>query len=268
MKRLVRASMLLALLVAPCLALDVPSPGGWTALEGEYRYGRETLWEYINGAAELFLNYQFTELVAMDFERGEAMITVCVYDMGFPIDAYGIFEAEKPKDAEIESGVGAAAVLQPPYQGLMIKDRYYVKIEVGGGDLDEASLLKALIDVAAALPGDESLPTELTNLPTEGRVPGTVAFAGSNYLGFADLSGCLHAEYEGGHQFFVMRPSSAFLRNERGKWTVTENGPHLTFVREIPYRGLVVLMGDKEQLVGVSGVKTMEEATDLLVGLH
>ena len=39
--------------------LHVPVPAGWTAVDQEYRFGRDDLWEYINGAAELFLTYRF-----------------------------------------------------------------------------------------------------------------------------------------------------------------------------------------------------------------
>lgn len=248
--------------------LHVPVPEGWTPLDETYRYGRETLWEYINGAAELFLNYRFRELAVADFEQGDVMLTVSVYDMGFPIDAFGIFETETPAKAEAQADVGAAAVLQPPYQGLMIKNRFYVKIEAGGGDVSAEALRSALRDVAAGLPGDDGLPPELEALPDDGRVPGTVAFAGANYLGFEDLGGCLYADYEGGdgdvYRLFVMKPSAAFLRNERGKWTRTERDGRLMFAREIPYRGVVVLMGDEARLIGVSGVEGIEAATDLL----
>jgi len=246
----------------------VPVPGGWTAVDETYRYGRETLWEYINGAAEQFLNYQFTELAVVDFEQGDAMLTVCVYDMGFPIDAFGIYETEKPARAEVLTDVGSAAVLQPPYQGLLIKDRYYVKIEAGGGDVTAESLRAALRDVAAALPGEAGLPPELSALPEPDRLPGTVAYAGSNFLGFEDLAGCLYADYDGGdddgYRLFVMKPSSVFLRDEGGRWGRTERDGRLTFTRRVPYRGVVALTGDANRLLGVCGVETLERAMELL----
>jgi len=36
------------------------------------------------------------------------------------------------------------------------------------------------------------------------------------------------------------------------------------FTREVPYRGVVVLMGDTQQLIGVSGFEEGEQATALL----
>ncbi|MCP4573681.1 MAG: hypothetical protein GY838_15085 [bacterium] len=272
MKRTILCLVLLVVAAQSALAqlpqLHVPAPASWTAVDQEYRFGRDSLWEYINGAAELFLTYRFSELVVADFELGDAALTVSVYDMGGKLDAYGVYETEKPRDAELLADAGAAAVLQPPYQGLFIKDRFYVKIEAGGGDVTAEVLGAAMRDVAAALPGDDSLPPELSALPETGRVPGTVAFAGSDFLGFEDLKGCLYADYRGEdgaeYRLFVMTPSAEFLGNADGKWERSEADGRLRFSRSIPYRGVVVLVGGEDRLVGVSGPTEIEAATKLL----
>ena len=80
--------------------IHVPVPGGWTAVDQEYRYGRDNLWEYINGAAEIFLTYRFRELIVADFEQGDMALSVSVYDMSRPLDAFGVYESEKPAEAE------------------------------------------------------------------------------------------------------------------------------------------------------------------------
>ena len=278
MKRTVLISVLVMMTIGavPLMAqppeVHVPVPDGWTLVDQEYRYGRDNLWEYINGAAELFLTYRFRELIVADFEQGEAAITVSVYDMSGPLDAFGVFETEKPDKAEVLADDGAAAVLQAPYQGLMFKDRFYVKVEAGGGDVSAESLGGAMKEVAEGLPGEAGLPPQLAVLPEEGRVPGSVAFAGGNFLGFEDLRSCLYADYKVGdgddYRLFVMKPSAAFLRNEGGKWAQSEQDGQMLFSRFIPYSGVVVLMGDKERLVGVSGLEEVKSATELLVSLQ
>lgn len=278
MKRAVLISVL-ALLTAgtiPALAqppeVHVPVPEGWTLVDQEYRYGRDNLWEYINGAAELFLTYRFRELIVADFEQGDEAITVSVYDMGRPLDAFGVFETEKPDKAEVLADVGAGAVLQAPYQGLLFKDRFYVKIEAGAGDVSAEKLGGAMKDVAAGLPGDGGLPPQLAALPEEGRVPGSVAFAGGNFLGFEDLRSCLYADYKGAadqeYRLFVMKPSAAFLRNDNGKWNQSEQDGQMLFSREVPYSGVVVLRGGEERLIGVSGLEDVKSATKLLTSLQ
>jgi len=248
--------------------VGVPVPEGWTAVDEEYRFGPDNLWEYINGAAELFLTYGFQELVVLDMEMGDSALSVSVYDMGQPLDAFGIYESEKPADGAGLEGVGAAAVLQPPYRGLLLKDRYYVKVEVGGGDVDAPALEAAMRDIATGLPGSDDLPAALLALPSKGRKPGTVAYTGSSFLGIDDLEACLHADYEVdgvGFQLFVMPPSKGLLANKRGKWTVADgrNGDKV-YRREIPYTGAVVLVGDDDELLGVAGLKDGDQALSLL----
>jgi hypothetical protein len=275
MKRTIFLALMILLAAAAAAqppGVQVPAPEGWTVVDPQYRYGREDLWEYINGAAELFLSYRFRELTVADFERGDEALTVCVYDMGAPLDAYGIFETEKPDAAEEVAGAGAAALVQPPYRGLMIKDRFYVKIEAGAGDVSSEALAGALRDVGAGLPGEDALPPELRALPETDRIPGTVAFTGSDYLGLEDLAACLHADYRSAagveYGLFVMTPSEAFLGNGSGKWKETSQGDRRVFARKIPYRGVVVLMGDEERMVGVSGFGEVEEALAVLGGLE
>ena len=250
----------------------VPVPGGWTAVDEEYRYGRENLWEYINGAAELFLTYRFRELIVADFEQGDLALTVSVYDMGRPLDAFGVFESEKPAGIDPLDGVGAAAVLQPPYRGLLLKDRFYVKVEAGGGDVTAEVLRDALRDIADRLPGRETLPEQLTALPESGRVPGSVAFAGANFLGLDDLRSCLHGDYRLAdgteYRLFVMTPSRTFISNRDGRWKMEDRGDELLFQRRIPYSGVVVLLGGNDQLMGVSGFEEAGPAVELLETLR
>ena len=250
----------------------VPVPAGWTAVDQEYRYGRDNLWEYINGAAELFLTYRFRELIVADFEQGDLALTVSVYDMSGALDAFGAFESEKPAEADHLEDVGSAAVLQPPYQGLLLKDRFYVKIESGGGDVTAEILSAAMKDIAAALPGDNELPPQLAALPEDGRVPGTVAFAGANFLGLDDLTNCLHANYKTAdgkeYRLFVMSPTATYLKNKAGRWNREEHDGVLCFHRQIPYSGAVVLMGDSDRMLGVSGFEDVGQATEFLKTLR
>jgi hypothetical protein len=64
-----------------------------------------------------------------------------------------------------------------------------------------------------------------------------------------------------------MEPSAKFLRNDSGKWTQSERDGRLMFARTIPYRGVVVLLGDEKSLIGVTGIDELEPAVELLNSL-
>ncbi len=269
--------VLLTMAARPTIAqtdsVHVPVPEGWTVPDEEYRYGRDNLWEYINGAADLFLSYGFRELVVLDVEQGESALTISVYDMGSPLDAFGVYETESPERGDRLESVGAAAILQPPYRALMLKDRFYVKLEVGGADVEAGLLKQAMASVAGGLPGRDELPAQLEALPRRNRVRGSVSFAGSNFLGFSDLGNCLHADYtrDDGAAFrvFVMTPSRSFLKGIDRNWTRAEcESGRLLLWREVPYDGVVVLSGDESRLLGVAGLEDFETAAARLESLQ
>jgi len=72
----------------------------------------------------------------------------------------------------------------------------------------------------------------------------------------------------GEYRLFVMKPSASFLRNENGRWTKSEHKGRTLYSRQVPYSGVVVLLGDEEQLLGVSGLDQVEPAADLLMSLN
>lgn len=269
MRIMIPATLAAMLIVAPVAAEPVPIPAGWTAPDQEYRYGPDNLWEYINGAAELFLTYGFVELTVRDLERGDLYVTVSLYDMGRPLQAFGIFERESPANRTRHRDLGAGAVLQPPYQGLMFKDHFYVKVEAGGGDLDEATLREILAAVAIDLPGTDEPPPELSHLPARFRIPGTVAFTGRDYLGLADLRNCLHADYEDPetgqtYQMFTIRTTADPFATISRQWHVQKKGGVVTAWREIPYQGVVVMQKTDGGALGIAGCADRAQALALL----
>ncbi|MFQ6115583.1 MAG: DUF6599 family protein, partial [bacterium] len=64
----------------------LPSPrsaSGWSWEDSPMHYYRDNLFEYINGAAELYLAYGFKELVSVIYlleKRDEESIVVDIYD--------------------------------------------------------------------------------------------------------------------------------------------------------------------------------------------
>jgi len=103
--------LLLSLLLAlPSLGLGAAASrllptdevSGWVLRETPRTFTTENLYEYIDGNADLFLAYGFTHAAVGDYvpTAGEGWISVDIYDMGAPLHAFGIYQAEKPEDVE------------------------------------------------------------------------------------------------------------------------------------------------------------------------
>jgi hypothetical protein len=74
-------------------------PPGWK-LEAIEHFTPERLYEHINGRAEFFLAYGVVQMsfAAYTYPTDTAtFIDVCLYDMGHPSNAFGVFTAERPK---------------------------------------------------------------------------------------------------------------------------------------------------------------------------
>ncbi|MCX7598766.1 MAG: hypothetical protein N2512_07835 [Armatimonadetes bacterium] len=70
--------------------------GLWRAEGPAKTYDRRTLYDYIDGSAEVYLAYGFRKLTTRRYVcEGQPAIAADVFDMGSPADAYGIFSFER-----------------------------------------------------------------------------------------------------------------------------------------------------------------------------
>lgn len=253
---------------------DVPKgvPGllaieGWTASGEISTYGPDTLYEYINGAADSFLNYGFEGLQVQDFASGDLIVTVSLYDMGDPLEAFGIYRIEAG-DSESTLAVGGEALLAPPYQALLVKDRYYVKLEPYQGEFDEVSGEQMLRAVAAAIAGVNGLPEIVQSLPLADQVPGSVRYEKERVFGLIELSRCVCARYrdaaEEEYRAFRLLPEEgddleSTWASLSEKWTPAEFEGLPVLTREVPYSGIFGVIRTQEGIFGVTDSADAEE---------
>ncbi len=271
MKKLI---ILLSLLFIPANAAagGFPEIDGWKP-EGEVNVHRENdLWQYINGAAEMFLMYGFRMLRFREFSKGSMAVIVEIYDMATPLNAFGMYTTERGDDEERLS-IGTEAVIVPPYYCQLLRGRFYVKVNMQRGDLDRRAGEAILRSVDTFLQDASRFPDELHLLPARDRVTGSEKYIARGYLAMGELNHVLHADYRGTegneYSYFLMLPSMDETIDDKwrylsGKWTaVTEKG-HAVLYRDIPYRGKVGIVRRARHIVGVSGVPEMAEMLDRL----
>ncbi len=153
---------------------------GWQAAEPDEFYDRETLYDLIDGGAELYLTYDFRQAVVRRFAKSDAPeIELGIYDMGSGPDAYGIFSAER-QDQDI--GVGQDS----EYGGGLLrfwKGQYFVTVLAIG---DEAQARPAILalghSVANAIPQISERPSILSFLPKENLIQTKIRFFHSHQV--------------------------------------------------------------------------------------
>jgi len=260
MKKFSSSVLLLLLLTAiQAVAFDFPKIKGWQPLRAAETYTPDNLYEYINGAADLFIDNGFIRLHTRELSAGAVHVALDIYDMGNRLQAFGVYKTERPADQR-HLAIGAEAVVSPPYQCLLLKDQFYVKVNVFQGEITEELGTQLLTAVANALPGQASLPAELALLPPDGKIPGSEAFAKNNYLGLTDLTDCLYASYRDGEsafQYFVLTatPDSALdarWNSLAAQWTSLSQPGRSILVKKIPYNGLAGALRLKDRIIGVT----------------
>ncbi len=179
---------------------------GWRAQGADAAYDRATLYDYMNGGAEMFLTYDFRRVWVRRYEGpDESEITADLYDMGSSEEAFGMFSFGR-EDEGIEIGQDSeygADLLR------FWKGRYFVSI-MGMGD--EEAIKSPMVEIGKAIdaaitetgPG----PLLLNALPGEGLQRHRITYfhsdivlsnvfflASENILHLTNDTNCLYAEY-------------------------------------------------------------------------
>ncbi len=70
--------------------------GDWTAAGKDAVYDRKTLYDYMDGGAEVYLAFDFRQVFARKYAGpGGKEISLDIYDMGSSAEAYGIFSCDR-----------------------------------------------------------------------------------------------------------------------------------------------------------------------------
>lgn len=243
------------------IASEFQKPDDWQQLGEPAVYSRDNLWEYINGAADLFLGYGFMELESYEFSAAGLSFTVDIYDMENPLNAFGIYRAERGENAELQP-IGSESVITPPYQALYLKDKYYVKINIFDGELDVKSGKVILRQLDKHLDGTAIYPTIFEVLPKKNLVAGSYRYIKTSFAGLEELDNCAAANYEEDNlkyecfviPFAKLKQAEDKLNALPDRWKTEQIEGIEIFYRKIPYKGYVGMLLHNSNLFGIIGL--------------
>ncbi len=252
--------------------LSLPTEiGEWKAAEEDASYDRATLYDYMNGGAEVYLSFDYERVCVRKFlGPDDNEIALDVYHMGSSAEAYGVFSVSI-EDPEVGIGQGSeygAGLLK------FWKDKYFVSIvNMGIDESADAMMLEIgkVVDAAIATTGPK--PEMLSLLPQDGLDERHASYfhsnvilsnrffvAAENILNLTDETNCVFSEYgdagDAGSLLIVQYPDeeqavagqSAFIRGylpetdgssphqtENGNWTYSQRtGAYISIVFEAP----------------------------------
>lgn len=201
-------------------------------------YEPQTLFDYIDGQAETYLDYGFRLLITREYAAKGATLTVEVYRMESPDHAFGIYAAERsPEDTDVAIGVQGflGANVLGFWQG-----PYYCKILFHPISPELEPVLRETGRLMAdKIGGSYSVPGLFSVFPTRFRVKGSERFIPRNFLGQKYLNNGYRVDFDKGgrgFQAFLLEAGSEeearqsclrfqeFLRTEGGSVSPFRNG--------------------------------------------
>jgi len=138
---------------------------GWKAEGKDEIYDPQTIFDYIDGAGEVYRSYNFKQLLARRFTKeGKPDIVADLFDMETSKDAFGVFTHDLEGE---EAGIGQGST----YNGGLLslwKDRFFVSLYSEEETEDTRKALFALGEkVASSIIKEGKKPDIVSLLPSE-----------------------------------------------------------------------------------------------------
>lgn len=175
-----------------------PTVSGWEKSGEIDVYDWESLWDIINGAAELYYAYDFQEMYWGRYSNsndGDTYIVMEIYRQADPVMAFGVYSQERPRPPRLVD-VGAEGFAAPGALHFFVSD-LYVRMRSHDTSQETAEAMENLARKVSTSVDPRPVFPEITGiLPDEGKVEFSEEFINTNFLGHPFLSGAFVSKYD------------------------------------------------------------------------
>jgi len=264
---------LLLLLVVGFLSLNFawcggffPEVPGWKVQEEKRVYNNGDLWELIDGAADIFLSYDFRDLHIAEYTSKDQIIRVELYHHSTPDNTFGIYTAERMPDYP-QVAIGSQGYKS---QGILnfLAGNYYVKVmSAGSKEASENDIALVAGKVDYQLKQPVSLPVVLNYFPLADKEVLSDAYIAQNFLGYSFFHSAFTMRYNNKAEFqlFIIHSTQQEIQNMIDAYVkllkedkVRKNGALMIF--KDPFNGTLFMQIKEEYLVGVINTENEETA--------
>ncbi len=147
----------------------------------------DSLWEYIDGGAEVYHLYKFVDVATADYSNDKVELVADIYRFDSPLNAFGLYSMLCPPETEIIN-LGVEGFRSPASINF-VKGEYLIRL-TGFEDTENSKL--ALTGMAEKLnndiPGTTERPAQFNFFPTENKIGGTDKYYAEQFMGQRFLS--------------------------------------------------------------------------------
>ncbi len=232
-----------------------------------------SLWEYMDGGADQYLQYGFKELSTADYNSGDAQITIDIFEFESAVDAFGLYSLIRPsRPTTVEYGIeGFASASNIRF----VKGPFVVSI-TGYDDAENtvATMVTAAKYLSDRVPGAVAEPPGFEMLPTQSAIAASDRYIAENFLGYGILSGVYLRRYvidDDTLRCFITRQNAGPSLLEWSKLASADHNLELVprdvpfdegkaFITVDPKRGRIIAGIHHDYLLGIIGYHDTDQA--------
>ncbi len=241
-----------------------PQIRGWKLTVDETVYTPNNLWDVIDGAADLFLEYNFVDLhIGRYLKSADLEIKVELYRHKSAVDAFGMYSQERYPEYHFID-LGTQGYIEKGSLNFL-RGEYYIKISTVQSEKAAQDGLRTIGDVLENhIKRAKSWPGLLAAFPARGKQANTEQYVARNFLGQSFFNNVFTAGYNDSTALkaFIIRmessgearktidtylatlPKAGISRNEGGRVDVRD-----------PHNGIVTFILSQGTIYGVIGAE-------------
>jgi len=227
----------------------------------------DSLYEYINGGAEVYHDYGFEEVATADYKSEDVEITADIYAFADADGAFGLYSIFRPDETTpveygVEGFVGESSVD-------FVKGRYLVRL-IG---YDATPALSSAIDELALtlntlIQGEAELPESFTSFPADHGIARSEKYHAVAFMGHGFLTSVYSKDYmlDGDTTRLFLTDDGNGYKFQQWSGVAEPDSVPTTSLTEIPFDnnqslvtgsfyGTVVVGSKRGLLLGVTGYK-------------
>ena len=173
-----------------------PDLSGWIKDGSPEIFYADNLWEYINGAADVYLNYDFQKVATLTYDSSpKKSLTIDIYEHDTPRNAFGIYSQEKPAQGNWLK-IGTQGYYDKGILNFYVGN-YYIKMMGFYLGEEEKELFQATAEeLAGSLQGKAEVPKPAQCFPDKGKIANSERYIAKDFLGRRILHSAFVADYE------------------------------------------------------------------------
>ncbi len=244
----------------------------WKASKNIQVYGQDNLYEYINGAADAYLNYEFEKLKVIEYTRDQSSVTIEIYKHSSADNTFGIYSQERPQEGNFIK-IGAQGYLEDIVLNFF-GDQFYIKLNgFKLGKSKDRILSEFAKKIELRLKLSKKLPPVLKLFPLKNQVNNSTNYQAKDFLGYSFLHSAFTAEYKSESKNYKMFIISGKEKKEclsmLTRYAKTTKLKKQTFNEGFytfsdPYNGPILMFWKGKYICGITSLKDFKVMKKLI----